>query len=168
MNAHKKRASSRNVYEAPIIYATPNKNDYDGARMHNSSIAGMYFESDRDLKPGVDICIKMVNYLPDSYGPEAYRAYLANVRWCKKIVNSDTSYYGIGAQYLIKSLVDHNITTWGKETSCALCDNNIPLGQIHETDHCVYLCPDCFKYLQAIPEGFLKESVTNFIIGNVL
>ena len=168
MSALKERASPRNEYKAPIIYATPDKEKYVRARLRNSSVAGMYFESERGVTPGMDICIKMVNHSPESCGPEAYKAYLANVRWCQEIINSDRFHYGIGTQYLIKSLVDHRVTRCGKEASCTLCDIRIPFGQIHESDPCVYLCTDCFKHLQSIPDGFLKECVTDFMIGNVL
>ena len=168
MVAFTKRAYSRNAYEAPIMYADYDTENYYHAKMYNSSLGGMYFEADHAIKPKSDICIKMINYRPDTSGPEAYKAYWAKVRWCKKIDKEETSRYGIGIQYLVKSHTVYGGSVHGSTYACDLCGEQVPSGEIHETDDFVWLCIDCFKYIEALPEGKIKESIKDFLAGNVI
>jgi hypothetical protein len=168
MAAFTKRAYSRNAYEAPIMYANYDTENYSHAKMYNSSAGGMYFESDHSIKPKSDICIKMINYRADISGPEAYKAYRAKVRWCKKIDKGDNSRYGIGIQYLAKSHTVYGGNVHGSTCSCDLCGEKVPSEEILETDDFICLCMNCFKYLDELPEGKTKESIKEFLAGNVL
>ena len=161
MELYTKRAHPRVYHEAPIEYANFNAEDYCGAKMHNTSVDGMYFESDSALQPESDICIRMGNDVPDR--PEDYRFYRAKVKWCKAITNVDATCYGVGVHYVVKSHM-----TYGPTYSCDLCGENIPYGKIHITDDFVYLCSGCFKHMEDIPDRKLKESIMDFIIGNVI
>ena len=163
-----KRAYSRDAYEAPIMYANYDTENYYHAKMYNSSAGGMYFESDHSIKPKSDICIKMINYRADISGPEAYKAYRAKVRWCKKIDKGDNSRYGIGIQYLVKSHTVYGGNVHGSTCSCDLCGERMRSGEIHETDDFICLCINCFKYLDELPEGKIKESIKEFLTGNVI
>ena len=168
MSAFTKRAYSRNAYDAPIMYANYDTENYYHAKMYNSSAGGMYFESDHSIKPKSDICIKMINYRADTSGPEAYKAYRAKVRWCKKIDKDDTSCYGIGIQYLVKSHTVYGGNVHGSTFSCDLCGEKMSSGEIQETDDFICLCMNCFKYLDELPEGNIKESIKEFLTGNVI
>lgn len=163
MTAYKKRAHSRGNYEAPIRYADFNTKNYFEAKMYNWSMDGMYFESPRCPPAKSDICIQMVGYMPDSEGPEAYRFYRAKVRWCKQIVNVGGPPCGVGVQHIVRS---HIVS--GPTYTCSLCGENIPYGEIHETDDFVYLCSACFNHLKVLPDGKVKECIKNFMIGNVI
>lgn len=168
MSAFTKRAYSRNAYDAPIMYANYDTENYYHAKIYNSSAGGMYFESDHSIKPKSDICIKMINYRADTSGPEAYKAYRAKVRWCKKIDKDDTSRYGIGIQYLVKSHTVYGGNVHGSTCSCDLCGEKMSSGEIQETDDFICLCMNCFKYLDELPEGNIKESIKEFLTGNVI
>lgn len=163
MAAHIKRAYLRNYYEALIMHANFNLENYCDAKTYNSSVAGMYFESNYILHQNSDICIKTGNYLPDTDGPEAYRFYRAKVRWCKDMAKGDAHLYGIGVQYLVKSHI-----VGGPSYSCGLCGENIPYGKIHIIDDFVYLCSGCFKQFEGLSDKMIKKSIEDFIIGNVL
>jgi len=52
--------------------------------------------------------------------------------------------------------------------SCNLCGEKIPPGEIHETDDLVRLCNNCFKYIEALPDGKIKESIKEFLRGNTI
>jgi hypothetical protein len=145
------------------MYANYTREKYYRAQMYNSSVTGMYFESDDALGRGEGICIKMVNYAPETDGPEAYRFYQAKVKWCKNIAKADASYYGVGVQYVAKG---HTVCESGY--SCSLCGENHPDGEIHETEDSVYLCSACFKHLEALSDGRIKKSIDDFLIGNVI
>lgn len=168
MCADTKRTYSRNAYEAPIMYANYNTENYYNAKMYNAGPGGMYFESDQALKPKSDICIKMINYTPDTSGPEAYQAYRAQVKWCRKIDKEETSCYGIGIQFLVKSHTVYGGDVHGSTQACDLCGEKMPNGEIQETDDFVCLCINCFNYLEALPEGKIKESIKEFLLGNVI
>ncbi len=92
------RNYSRSYFEGNMMYSGELGGEYNYAKMQNFCVDGIYFESDSELKPGFDICIKMVNNSPDlDYSPEAYKIYRATVKWCKEI--DDSSLYGIGVQF---------------------------------------------------------------------
>jgi hypothetical protein len=44
----------------------------------------------------------------------------------------------------------------------------VPSEEILETEDFVYLCSSCFKYFEDLPEGKIKGSVKEFLIGNVI
>ena len=163
-----KRAYSRSAYESPIMYANYDTENYYHAKMYNSSIGGMYFESDHAIKQKSDICIKMVNYTPDTPSPEAYKAYRAKVKWCKKIDKSETACYGIGIQFLAKSHTVYGGNVHGLTCSCDLCGEKVASEEIHENEDLVCLCINCFNYLEELPESKIKESIKEFLIGNVI
>jgi hypothetical protein len=168
MSALIKRAYSRNAYEVPIMYANYDTDTYYHAKMYNSGLGGMYFESERALQPGSDICIKMENYSSDESGPEAFKAYRARVKWCKKRSKAGISCYGIGIQYLAKSHTVYGGNVHGLTCSCDLCGEKVASEEILENGDFVCLCINCFNYLEKLPEGKIKESIKEFLIGNVI
>jgi hypothetical protein len=168
MATHVKRAYSRKNCAAPITYAYFDTQKYYNAKIYNSSVAGMCFESDDALQPGSGVCIKMVNYVPETDGPEAYRFYQAKVKWCKNIPKADASCYKVGVQYMAKSHTVCEESVLGSSCSCGLCGENTPYGETHMTEDSVSLCSDCFKQLEALPDGRIKKSIDDFLIGNVI
>ena len=56
----------------------------------------------------------------------------------------------------------------GLSCSCDLCGEKVPSEEILENEDFVYLCHSCFNYLADLPEGKIKESIKEFLIGNVL
>ncbi len=151
------RAFHRNCCEARIMYSVYGmKERFIDAKMCNSSDGGMYFESDHDIHPGSEICIRIADYSPDIHSPEARDGYRAEVMWCRKIYKEDdASCYGIGARFIV------NI--------CDKCGEKTPYTKIFRTDEFVFLCPDCFNLLEAMSgEKKIKESVANYLLGNVI
>jgi len=163
MSAYVKRAGNRSVYEAPIMWADFNTENYYPAKTFNSSEGGMYFESDYAPKTKINIRIKTLNYLPNTNGPEAYKFYEAKVKWCRDLPTTDASRYGVGVQYLVKS---QNIE--GTDYPCSLCGEIIPYGKIHSVEEFVYLCSHCFNHYKSLPDGMIKKSIKDFLIGNVI
>jgi hypothetical protein len=168
MSALIKRAYSRDAYEAPIMYANDDTENYYHGKMYNSGLGGMYFESERAIQPGSKICIKMVNYPSNVSGPESFKTYRARVKWCKKTRKTGISCYGIGIQYLAKSQTVYGGNVHGLSCSCDLCGEKVPSEEILENEDLVCLCIHCFNYLKGLPEGKMKESIKEFLIGNVI
>lgn len=163
MNANVKRAGKRIRYEAPIIWGNFNTEDYYKAKTYNYSESGIYFETDYAPKVNSNICIKPLNYLPNTNGPEAYQFYEAKVKWCRHLSAKEVICYGIGAQYLVKSQ-----TIDGPGHPCSLCGEIIPYGKIHSVEEFVYLCSHCFNHYKSLPDGMIKKSIKDFLIGNVI
>ena len=61
---------------------------------HNLSEAGIYFKSLFELYPGAYIRIKLDDY---AFGQNSVPA---KVVWCKKLENTNTFHYGVGAEFL--------------------------------------------------------------------
>ncbi|MBW2429776.1 MAG: PilZ domain-containing protein [Deltaproteobacteria bacterium] len=162
------RVYSRSAHEAPILYTTYDTENYYHARMFNSSLGGLYFESERALQPESDICIKMVTHPSEEPGPETFKACRARVKWCQKRNKSGIFCYGVGIQYLAKSPTVYGEKAHGLGCSCDLCGEKVPSGEILENEDFIYLCRSCFNYLAGLPEGNIKESIKEFLIGNVL
>ncbi|MDM8526532.1 PilZ domain-containing protein, partial [Desulfococcaceae bacterium HSG8] len=147
------RAFQRDYNEARITYAIYGTENFVDAEVLNTSEGGMYFESGHDLHPGSEICIKMRDYSPDTHGPEACDGYRAEVMWCRKIFKGDTTCYGVGVRFIV------NV--------CDKCGEKVAYNDIHKTDNFVFLCSNCFKYVDNLSDEN-KKRVEDYLIGNVI
>ncbi|GBC63598.1 hypothetical protein DENIS_4596 [Desulfonema ishimotonii] len=150
MNAFTQRAFSRNHYNAPVIFACCGTEEYCMGTMCNSSIGGMYFETDRALNPGAGIHIRFVDMAPDPYWPEACDNYLAEVRWCVTKGQAHIPKYGIGVRFIMET--------------CRQCGQKIR----HENINCLGLCQGCLKEIESLSDETIRESIENYLLGNVL
>lgn len=97
----------------------------------------------------------MVNCSPALCEPEANDGYRAEVVWCRKIKEGAAKpRYGVGVRFTV------NI--------CDQCGRKVSYQKIRKTDKLVLLCSDCFEKLENLSEGKIKESVENYLIGNVI
>jgi hypothetical protein len=170
MSTLKKRAYSRKTYEAPIMYTNYDTENCCPAKMYNTSLNGMYFESERALLPESDICIWRVTHLSEALEPEVCKDCLCRgrVKWCEKINKSGISCYGIGVQYLAESHTVDGGKVHGLSCSCDLCGEKVATDEILEIEDHVCLCNSCFNYFEELPEGKIKEGIKEFLIGNVI
>ena len=122
------RAFPRTQYEAPIKYLNVNPDYIYMTRMYSFSDGGLYFESFQSLMPDLQIYIIMTNYAPESDGPEAYQSYLANIRWCHKLPQTDTPRYGVGVEFLEKSHTLFGVEDNESRTACDLCETATGAG----------------------------------------
>lgn len=86
-----KRLHERYDHETDIIYSCGEKQEFNNARLFNSSEGGMYFNSKYELIRGSLVSIKMDRFCS---------IYYANVTRCKKITKDDTPCYGIGIKFI--------------------------------------------------------------------
>ncbi|MCB9481760.1 MAG: PilZ domain-containing protein [Desulfobacteraceae bacterium] len=70
---------------------------------YNYSKGGMYVKMEAKLNPDNYYLIKMLNYSPESKGPEKHRVIDARVRWSKRAESyaglEHGYYYGYGFEY---------------------------------------------------------------------
>ena len=109
-----KRQFDRHDHDAPIVYAYRNSDKFFGAKMCNVSQAGMCFESNYAVKPGLDIYIMMESYTSDEIGSEVYDGYLAKVIWCQKIPIEEVRLYRVGVKYY-ETTLDKPVDRAGKK-----------------------------------------------------
>ncbi|MCU0572407.1 MAG: hypothetical protein MUC41_05375 [Syntrophobacteraceae bacterium] len=54
-----------------------------------------------------------------------------------------------------------------KTIQCDLCGEKNPEGEIYKSDDMIYLCPECLRKIEAVPQS-VRESMERFLLGNVL
>jgi len=97
--AAERRAYTRHNLEAPIDFIKSNSTNYFGAKMCNYSKGGINLEANFFLSPGSDIFIKMENYPPDVYIPDADSGCRAEVVWCREKLEKEKMTYLMGTEY---------------------------------------------------------------------
>jgi hypothetical protein len=99
-----KRIDRRHRCEASIAWGCFNDKKMFRAKMLNYSKDGMYFESEVNLKEGVNIYFQMNDCLFDASDPERYEGLrsvsLARVKWCKDIGGKKAKHFGFGVKYV--------------------------------------------------------------------
>jgi hypothetical protein len=168
MEPYARRVYPRGHYEAPILYARVGSDSYYDSRMYNFSEGGMYFEPERPLAPESDLSIIMVNYDPGTFGPEAYKSYIAKTRWCTEVTRAERHRFGVGAKFLSKSHEIPVADLCKMRVHCDLCGKLCGSGEIKQTEDYFNLCRHCLKHMNAMPDGSIKESIHRFLSGNVV
>jgi hypothetical protein len=93
------REHERFDLDALMVYAYHDSDLFFQARMCNYCKGGMCFLSGNALEPGSDIYIMMENFAPDAVGAEFYDGYLAEVRWCQKMIRANAEEFKVGVKY---------------------------------------------------------------------
>lgn len=122
-----RRACERFQYQAPCIYAIGDADAFHHAEMLNYSLEGLCLMTESPLKPGDEICLRMVNNCSDSA-----IHYHARVRWCHGISPKKTSFY-VGLRYSrkhIKQVFGFNKTK-SRKLFCRNTDQAVPACSNH-------------------------------------
>ena len=93
------RSYERYDFNASMVYAYHDSNIFYQAQMCNYCKGGMCFMSATAIAPGSDIYIMMETFPPDTVATDFYDGYLAEVRWCQKILQDKSEEYKVGVQY---------------------------------------------------------------------
>ena len=149
-NALNYRAFQRIPCEVSIMYSYIDSENYSSAKMVNCGVGGMYFEVEKPVRSGKDIYIKLMDSRTVISELDDTDCYRAEVLWCRQ--NGDS--YGVGVRFVT------NI--------CQQCGEKIPSREICRTDDFVYLCTPCSTQLAMLHDGKIKESIENYLIGNVV
>ena len=94
-----KREHERFDLDASIVYAYHDSDLFFQAQMCNYCKGGMCFSSGIAIEPGSDIYIMMEDFAPDADGAEFYDGYLAEVRWCQKLMRDVVEEFMVGVKY---------------------------------------------------------------------
>lgn len=166
MYQDKRRSCPRDTYQAPILISDKLDGDYSNAWMQNHSQNGMYLISKQPLNFDSGIYINML----EAHTRDIYRGFFGRVKWCREITDSDdlNDHFGIGINFIIRS---HNY--FGGigcmiDCCCDVCGEKIPFNQLVRTDDFVFQCKECYEALKHYPEGNLKSTINNYLLGNIL
>ncbi len=100
-----KRACRRNNCIASIICTYFNSDRYHLAKTANYSKGGLQIDANFPLKPGANVYIRVEDLLPNASGSmasgfcEMRSLSIAQVRWCKEILDPHGSSYKVGLKY---------------------------------------------------------------------
>ncbi len=162
------RSDTRTAHQAPIQYALLNSARFEPTRTYDYSADGLCYEATSKLEPEAEVCILMDNYAPDRSGPEAYRSYVARIRWIHLLSKNGRDRYAAGAQIVARS---HDILTSEEQLPkirCDLCGRIEPRHRIQSTGTGVDLCRKCMKHFSNIPSQKIRQCVERFLLGNVI
>lgn len=161
-----RRAYPRTAYKAPIKYTVLNARQFHTTRMFNFSPGGLCYETHQELKPEAEVCIVMQNYSPDRFGPEAYKSYVARIRWIRPISQNGSTRYAAGVQFVARSHEVLDVEAQTPRHVCDLCGVLMPIDQIMKTEQGSQLCGACYRHICNMPNGKLRQCVERFLIGN--
>jgi hypothetical protein len=160
-----KRISSRHEMKVPIIYSNDPEEKSFEATVCNTCAEGMYIESPHQIEPRSFIYIKTTED-ENVCISGAHKAYMGNVRWCRKLPDPGSTRYGIGVKYMLKGHVFNGSHTSKNNYWCDLCGESA-LKEIHTTEEHLYLCMDCFRQIGQLSTGRIQKSLLRFSLGNV-
>ena len=165
---HDKRYFPRQIYKIPITYNGPIISHDFVSSIQNYSRTGMCFESEKPLEPGSEVGIKVENYSPGSYGPEAYKFYVVRVKWSGEFDGIIPGCFFAGAEVLRKSSEVFNWLLFQQtHYSCDFCGTLVSAVDVYQTED-AFFCSSCNIRYESIPEGIIKKSLNRFLIGNVI
>ena len=98
-----KRTFERWNYSADIVFSYFNKKTYFDAQTLNHCTGGLCFKSSLFLKPGSVVYIRVKNFPPNGSRADTGEGLppvtLAEVKWCKEVLDAENSAYGVGVKY---------------------------------------------------------------------
>jgi len=162
-----RRAYPRTIYKAPIQYTVLNDKKFHNTRMFDFSPGGLCYETEQELEPEAEVCIVMQNYSPDRFGPEAYRSYVARIRWIRPLSQNGATRYAAGVQFVARSHDILDTDARAPRHVCDLCGVLMPMDHIVKTNQGCQLCGPCHRHIGSILSGKIRECVIRFLIGNV-
>ena len=98
-----KRAYKRHCFAADIAFCYFNNESSYQAHTLNIGTGGMCFKSDRFLKPGATICLRLIKTHPNDasigFCEGLHIVALAEVKWCRESKGAGAFPYGVGVKY---------------------------------------------------------------------
>ena len=162
------RAFQRNKTDTPARYESVEAGKYYDSRIVNYSNDGLCLEGQQQLPYEALVNIDVLKHTPGAFGPEGYRAFLGEVRWCREVRANGSKIYDMGVQVISKKREADGMLEKPGSYSCQLCGDSVLARHVTEILEWVYLCPYCCRHFHALPQGRLKDSIERFMIGNVI
>lgn len=98
-----KKSSERHPRERAITFSIFNRQNFMDGHLLDYSTNGLKFKSTCALQPGTTICIRVKSgqggSQPDRFPERLPSVCLAEVKWCRQLEGSDSSFYEVGVRY---------------------------------------------------------------------
>ena len=166
MYQSQRRTCPRETYQAPIRISDKLDGDYFNAMMQNNSRNGMGLICDQPMDFGTGIYVNMI----EAGKREIYRGFFGRVRWCRgiELPGNGNNHFDVGINFVIKSHNYFGGIGCMVDCCCDICGEQMPFDQLILTNESVLQCKECHIALKHYPEGQLKSSITNHVLGNIL
>jgi hypothetical protein len=170
MSPSNRRTWPRSASETSIMYYLDRKEPLYSAIIRNSSIDGLYFVGDNALNDGAACHIVFEKSAAAVSCPPDFKLCYATVKWCSPVAESieGLRQFGIGVQLdgWCRSLDSSEIQKIFYR--CDVCENEVISCDVCKIDGPLFLCSKCYRRLQEIPDGPLKESYLRCLLGNII
>ncbi len=169
MSSPTRRSYPRIRYQAPVHCASPEAGFHLDGHMFNFSREGMYLETRQRPPDDATIHIYMRDYAPGAYGPEAYQWYVANIRWRRDIDWDCPPRFGLGVRLLERRHADESETEMLVEkATCHLCGRLAEASDCRWNEDGLRFCNGCYKHMESLPDGKIRDCIHRFLMGNVI
>jgi hypothetical protein len=168
MNPTDRRRWPRTACDMSVMYGLGCKEQFYSATIHNSSIDGLYLVGDKAIDDG-DACRIIIEKSSEALScPPDFKLCYATVRRCTPLPRTSQPVFGMGVQLdgWCRSLESSEIQKIFFH--CDACEEKIISCDICKIDGPLFLCSNCYRRLQEIPDGPLKESFLRCLLGNVI
>ncbi len=166
MHQDKRRSSPRDNFKAPILISETLDGNYVDAIMHNHSKSGMYIVAPQHLDCESGLYVNML----DSVDHDIYRGFYGRVKWCRELRRAEDlgDHFGVGIHFVIKSHQYFGGIGCMAECCCDICGARMPLHKLIKTREFILECRACHSALSTYPDGSLKSTINNYLMGNIL
>jgi hypothetical protein len=169
MATHNQRTFARNEVEALLWFKMPEKEALSVTRLKNYCKGGVYFESHLPLARGNETTVVIPDLLAESPAPGDVVGYSVRICWCNELKVKHAVRYGIGAEFMEKIKAwPTSVAVELDRSECDLCDRRVEGESICRIDGTRCLCLSCYKHLEKIPPGPIRESILRFIDRNII
>ncbi len=162
-----RRRHERQSCQALITYSEYEKTHFCDAVMHDVSVEGIGFGSDKDIESREPFSIIIPPRAPIVLASSVPTVYVARLRWRRMIKEGLRSRFTMGAQLIFKGYVLHWDEVCNATGRCDLCGARL-CNQVYKTDEPLFLCLNCFRYLGGRLKDHCRDSVMRFALGNVI
>lgn len=166
MYQDKRRSCPRDNYQAPILISETMDGNYINAFMQNQSKGGMYLVTPQPIDCESGLYVNML----ESAERDIYRGFFGRVKWCRELKRSEdlNDHFGVGIHFVIKSHQYFGGIGCMTECCCDICGEKMALQKLIKTREFVLECPACHSALDRYPDGSLKSTINNYLMGNIL
>jgi hypothetical protein len=140
--------------------------NYINAFMQNQSKGGMYLVTPQPIDCESGLYVNML----ESAERDIYRGFFGRVKWCRELKRSEdlNDHFGVGIHFVIKSHQYFGGIGCMTECCCDICGEKMALQKLIKTREFVLECPACHSALDRYPDGSLKSTINNYLMGNIL
>lgn len=166
MYQDKRRSCPRDNLKVPILISENMDGNYFNATMFNQSRSGMYLATPQPLDCESGLYVNMLQ----SVDNHIYRGFFGRVKWCRELKRSDDieDHFGVGIHFVIKSHQYFGGIGCMSECCCDICGAKMSFQKMIKTREFVLECPNCYSTLERYPDGSLKSSINNYLMGNIM